>query len=148
MIAAIALLLSVSDGADWSAYKPVPAATAWVEAAIVEGSDFTIEAANVKYTITAPYTGEHREMLAPRRELYRRWAKALGHPPSSADLCSHEIEIRVGTDRYWLPLQNVLLGPFAAEAVRGSRLQLRIMYIGAVGAERVFMINSFEVRKP
>jgi hypothetical protein len=142
---ALFAIVTEARAADWSAYKPASVAQAWSEAHIVEGSDYTIEAANVKYTVEAKYTGQHRELVAARNELLRRWAKSLSHPPEFATMFEHEIQIKADKQIYWLPIQNSLVEPFAAEAIVGSRLRLRIMYIGATRNERVFVVNGFEV---
>ncbi|MGH7259564.1 MAG: hypothetical protein ACREI9_02640 [Nitrospiraceae bacterium] len=131
--------------ADWSAYKQTSVAQAWSETHIVEGTDYTIEAANIKYTVEADYTSKHRELVSVRKELLRRWARSLSHPPEYAAMFEHEIQISAGKQEFWLPIQNSLVEPFAAEATKGSHLRLRIMYIGATGRERVFVINGFEV---
>ena len=79
------------------------------------------------------------------KELLRRWAKSLGHPPEYVTMFEHEIQIWADKREYWLPVQNSLVEPFAAEAIAGSRLQLRIMYIGVIRKERVFVVNGFVV---
>lgn len=134
-----------AGAADWSAYRQASVAQAWAEAVVVEGSDYTIEAANVKYTVDADYTGQHRELVPGRKELLRRWAKALRHPMGYAAMFEHEIQIRGEDQEYWLPIQNPLVEPFAAETGAGSRVRLRIMYIGATAREPVFVVNSFQV---
>ncbi len=143
----LALFATVTEvrAVDWSAYKQASVAQAWSETHIVEGTDYTIEAANVKYTVEARYTGQHRELLAARKELFRRWAKSLSHPSEYAIMFEHEIQIWADKREYWLPIQNSLVEPFANEASAGSRLRLRIMYIGATRKERVFVLNGFEV---
>ena len=146
-VISLALFAIVTEprAADWSAYKPVSVAQAWSEAHIVEGTDYTIETANVKYTVEAKYTGQHRELVAARKELLRRWAKSLRHPPEFATMFEHEIQIKADEQVYWLPIQNPLVEPFAAEAIVGSEVRLRIMYIGATLNEQVFVVNSFVV---
>jgi hypothetical protein len=142
----IVLALGLVGAADpeWSDYKPASLLKAFSEAVIVEGSDRTIEAGNVKYVVEGLYAGEHRDLIAGRVDLFRAWAQSLGHP-ERATLCAHEILVQGGKQTYWLPLQNTLLEPFAQEAKQGARLRLHIMYIGAVGKDRVFMVNRFEV---
>lgn len=142
---ALLALVTEATAADWSAYKPVSAAQAWSEAFVVEGTDYTIEAANIKYTVEADYADQHRELVSARKELLRRWARSLSHPPEYAAMFQHEIQIRAGKQEYWLPIQNSLVEPFAAEATMESRVRLRIMYIGATGNERVFVVNGFDV---
>jgi hypothetical protein len=130
---------------DWSAYQSATVAQAWTEAAIVKGATHTIETIDVKYRVETVYTGEHRELIPQRRDLLRRWVKALRHPDEVGSMFAHEIQIRSGEQLYWLPLQNLLLEPFARDAKNGDRLHLHIMYIGAVGSDRVFVINRFAV---
>ncbi len=130
---------------NWSVYRPATLPHAWSAAIILKGVDYTIEAADVKFAVDVQYTGEHREVGANRRELLRRWAKALNHPTHGPEFFTHEIEIRSGNDLFWLPLQNPLLQPFVQETAGGSRLRLFIMYIGATRDDRVFIINEFEV---
>lgn len=132
---------------DWSDYKPATVAAAWSRAAVIEGTDYTIETKNIKYVVEAIYTGEHREMGSPRHnhKLIGDWVKALGHPKQFAEAFEHEIEIRNGKDTVWLPLQNPLVESFAQEARSGSQLRLYIMYVGAAGADRVFIVNRFQV---
>jgi hypothetical protein len=130
---------------DWSDYKQATVAAAWSRAAVIEGTDYTIETKNVKYVVEALYTGEHREMGSQRHKLIGGWVKALGHPKQFAEAFEHEIEIRDGKDTVWLPLQNPLVEPFAQEARAGSQLRLYIMYVGAAGADRVFIVNRFQV---
>ena len=117
----------------------------WSEAVIVKGATRTIETTNVKYRVETVYTGEHRELMPQRVDLLRRWLKALRHPDEVGSMFAHEVQIRSGAQLYWLPLQNALLEPFAQNAKNGDRLQLHIMYIGAVASDRVFVINRFEV---
>lgn len=141
----LALWLVGAGGPDWYDYRPASLPKAFSEAVIVEGTDRTIEAGNVKYVVEGLYAGEHRELIPARADLFRAWAQSLGHPPEHATLCAHEVLVRADKQTYWLPLQNSLLEPFAQEARRGARLRLHIMYIGAVGKDRVFMVNRFEV---
>jgi len=142
----VVLTLSISaSAADFQDYKRASVAQAWAETVAIEGADYTIEAANYKYVVETIYTGYHREIAPARKELFHRWTKSLRHPEEYAQLCAHEIQIRDGKQAYWLPLQNVLLNPFAAEATANSRLRLHIIYIGATGKERVFMISRFQV---
>ena len=133
------------EAADFSDYKPTSLAKAWSEATVLKGADYTIEALNIKYVVDGSYTGQHREVGKGRHELLRRWAKSLSHPPHFADMFEHEIAIDASKKTYWLALQNQLVEPFAAEAKTGSRIRLHIMYIGAVGEDRLFVINRFEV---
>jgi len=143
-----ALLMTVvgsATTADWSDYRPTTMGQAWAQAVVVAGSDYTVEPANVKYSVDAAYTGAHREVGANRAELFRRWAKSLGHPAEYAKLCEHEVSVRANNKTYWLPLQKSLVDAFANDAASGSRVRLRIMYVGAVGDDRVFMVNGFEV---
>lgn len=130
---------------DWSDYKPASVAAAWSRAIVIKGAEYTVETKNIKYVVEASYTGEHREMGSSRRELFGRWVKALGHPTQFAEMFEHEIEVRTGKGKVWLPLQNPLVEPFAQEARAGSQLRLYIMYVGAAGADRVFVINRFQV---
>lgn len=134
-----------ASASDWSAYKEASVAQAWAEALVIQGTDYTIEAANVKYTVQAEYTGQHRELVSARKELLSRWARSLGYPTEYATMFEHEVQIKAGKQVYWLPIQNSLVAPFAAETMAGSRVRLRIMYIGATGQERVFVVNSFQV---
>jgi hypothetical protein len=129
---------------DWSDYKPSTLAKAWSETTVIKGTDYTIETKDVKYAVEVSYSGEHRDVGLGRRELLRRWVKALRHP-EAANIFEHEIQVRVGNATYWLPLQNTLLEPLAKEASVGSRLRLFIMYIGANTEDRLFVINEFEV---
>src|SRR3989442_16023421 len=131
--------------ADFSDYKPTSLAKAWSEALVIKEADYTIEVLNIKYVVDGSYTGQHREVGKDRRELLRRWAKSLNHPPHFADMFEHEIAIDANKKIYWLALQNSLVQPFAAEAKTGSMVRLHIMYIGAVGEERLFVVNRFEV---
>lgn len=145
---AVALVAAVVLGAqtqDWSDYKPSSVASAWSTAAVTKGADYTIETKNIKYVIQAAYSGQHRKVSHTRRELLLRWAKSLGHPTSFAQMFEHEIGIRVKNETLWLPLQNPLVEPFAQEAKAGARLRLYVMYIGAAGADRVFVVNRFQV---
>jgi hypothetical protein len=130
---------------DWSDYKPATLAAALSRATVIEGTDYTIETKNIKYVVETIYTGEHREIGSPRRKLIAGWVKALGHPKQFADAFEHEIEVRNGKDTVWLPLQNPLVEPFAQETRSGSQIQLYIMYVGAAGADRVFIVNRFQV---
>lgn len=130
---------------DWSDYKPATVAAAWSQATVIKGTDYTIETKNIRYVVEAAYTGEHREMGSPRRKLIAGWVKALGHPKQFADAFEHEIEIRNGKDTVWLPLQNPLVEPFAQEARSGSQVRLYIMYVGAAEADRLFIVNRFQV---
>jgi hypothetical protein len=130
---------------DWSDYKPATVAAAWSQATVIKGTDYTIETKNIRYVVEAAYTGEHREMGSPRRKLIAGWVKALGHPKQFADAFEHEIEIRNGKDTVWLPLQNPLVEPFAQEARSGCQVRLYIMYVGAAEADRVFIVNRFQV---
>lgn len=144
-LAFVGAMASAAQAPDWSDYKAASVAKAWSEASIIKGADYTVETKNVKYAVEAPYTGQHREVGPARRELLRRWVKALRHATQFAEMFEHEIEVRAGKETFWLPLQNPLVEPFAQEASAGSRLRLHIMYIGAVGADRVFVINRFQV---
>jgi hypothetical protein len=127
---------------DWSDYESSSLQHAWSVATIVEGAAYTIEAGDVKFAVSATYTGERHEIANIRRELLRRWAKALRHP---ADSFEHEIHVRAGNDSYWLPLQDPLLQPFIQEAPAGTRVRLFIMYIGANAEDRLFVVNEFQV---
>jgi hypothetical protein len=144
-VAFVSVVALAGQTPDWSDYKPATVAAAWSRATVIEGTDYTIETKNIKYTVEAVYTGEHREVGSPRRKLIGGWVKALGHPKQFAETFEHEIEIRNGKDTVWLPLQNALVEPFAQEARSGSQLRLYIMYVGAVGADRVFVVNRFQV---
>ena len=130
---------------NWSAYRTATLRHAWSAATVLEGADYTIEAAEVKFAVDVHYTGQHREVAADRRELLKRWAKALNHPAYGPEFFTHEIEVRSGNDAFWLPLQNPLLNPFVQETTDGSRLRLFIMYVGATRDDRVFIINEFTV---
>ena len=139
------LTLAISgEAADFQDDKQASVSQAWTETVVIKGTDYTIETANYKYAIDTIYSGQHREIIPARKELFRRWAKSLRHPEEYAQLCDHEIQIHDGKQEYWIPLQNALLNPFAAEAKPNSRLRLHIMYIGATGNERVFMITRFQ----
>jgi hypothetical protein len=145
----IAILIAVGSlASDWSAYKLVPADRAWSDTVVIPTADYTIETANIKYTIDAIWTGQHRELPSARAELFRRWTKSLGHPPEYEALCRHEIEIKANNKTYWLPIQNPLFNNFIQEVKAGAQLHLRIMYVGAVGPDRIFMINDFDGLKP
>jgi hypothetical protein len=144
-VAFVSVVALAGQTPDWSDYKPATVAAAWSRATVIEGTDYTIETKNIKYAVEAVYTGEHREVGSPRRKLIGGWVKALGHPKQFAEAFEHEIEIRNGKDTVWLPLQNALVEPFAQEARSGSQLRLYIMYVGAVGADRVFVVNRFQV---
>ena len=140
---AAATPLSGQSSANWSAYRPASVAQAWADAVVLHGATRTIETAEVKYAVETTYAGEHRPLETQRRYLLEQWAKALQQSPIS-EMFSHEIRIRSGAEVYWLPLQNALLEPFAAEMQAGDRVRLHIMYIGAIGSERVFIINRFQ----
>jgi hypothetical protein len=146
VVALAAVLVLGAQAPDWSDYKPASIAGAWSRATVLKGADYTIETLDIKCVVEAPYTGKHRKMGEPRRKLLRGWVKALGHPQRFAEMFEHEIEVRDGKETVWLPLQNVLLEPFAQEASAGSQLRLWVMYIGAVGqTDRVFVVNRFQV---
>ena len=142
--AAVFILTISAVASDFEDYKQVSVAQAWAETVVIKGTDYTIETANYKYVVETIYTGKHREIAPDRKELFRRWTKSLRHPEEYAQLCDHEIQIRDGKQEYWVPLQNALLNPFVAEAKTNSRLRLHLMYIGAKGNDRVFMITRFQ----
>jgi hypothetical protein len=129
---------------DWSDYKPYTMVKASSETTVIKGTDYTIETKDVKYAVEVSYSGERRDVGLKRRELLRRWVKALRHP-EAADIFEHEIRVHAGNTTFWLPLQNTLLEPLATEARVGSRLRLFIMYIGANSEDRLFVINEFQV---
>jgi hypothetical protein len=145
----IAILSAVGSlASDWSAYKLVPVDRAWSDTVVTPNADYTIETPSIKYTIETIWTGQHRELPTARAELFRRWTKSLGHQPEYATLCEHEIEIKANNKTYWLPIQNPLLNAFVQEVKAGARLRLRIIYVGAVGPDRIFMINDFDGGRP
>src|SRR5262245_47304183 len=94
--------LATAHGAEWSDYKPASMKEAWSAASVIADTDYTIETANVKFLVDARYTGHHRELDASHRELLRRWAKALRHPPEIEGGFNHEVELADGDQRGWL----------------------------------------------
>jgi hypothetical protein len=136
--------LAPQEAPGWNDYKPSSLKDAWRAGTILEGSDHTFETTNVKFAVEGTFTGRHREVGTARRQLLRRWAKVLNHPPQVAEMFEHEIEVRSDGELYWLPLQNALLQPFVDEARDGTRLRLFIMYVGATREDRLFVVNEFE----
>lgn len=144
-LALVSATLAAQETPNWNDYKPASLRDAWLAGTILEGTDYTIETTNVKFAVEGTFTGKHREVGTARRQLLRRWAKALNHPMQVAEMFEHEIEVRSGREFYWLPLQNTLLQPFVQEAPDGTRLRFFIMYVGAAGRDRLFVVNEFRV---
>jgi hypothetical protein len=150
MVAAIvlaAMIASQEGGFGWSTYVPISFNEAWSNAAVVTGRDYFIETASQKWRVEVEYTGRRREVSHARQELLRLWAKTLGHPSDTDALFQHEIEVRAATLTAWLPLQEVLVDSLLKEAAPGAGLRLWVMYVGAAGSDRVFIVNEFEALK-
>ena len=128
-------------------YRPTSIHDAWSQTVVTDGTDYTIEPENYRFQVTAHYTGLHRELDQKRVELFRRWAKSLGHPPSYANICSHEVQVEDKGVKYWVALQDSLLDAFASEVGKDAAVSLQIIYVGAVEKERVFIVNGFQAIK-
>jgi len=137
--------------ADWSDYKAVSLAQAWVEAATPPNNSVPSQAlegapADHKFLIKAAYTGKHRKMGPVRLELIAKWGKFL-HAEEFAKHFQDEIEVRAEGITVWLALQDVLVEPFLHEVKTGAPVQIWMMYIGAAQQDRVFLVNEFQAVK-
>jgi hypothetical protein len=137
-------MLTQEQTANWNDYRPSSLKDAWLAGVVLKGADYTIEAENVKFAVVGTFAGGHRDVGTARHDLLRRWAKALDHPVQVEEMFAHEIEVRAGRESYWLPLQSPLVEPFAREVRAGDPVRLFIMYIGATGEDRLFIVNEFQ----
>ena len=57
---------------------------------------------------------------------------------------SRELEVSADGQRYWLPVQEVLVRTMSNELRAGETIELFVIYIGQIGARHLFLINAFD----
>lgn len=150
------LLLSTIVGlaGNWDRYVRRPIAD------VVTANLETLESSSVQYFFSASdfatrttvvYRGEVRAMSERRSEFVDSyWGKMRGRPDVAA-LFRNEILCQEGDTEYWLPIQEQVLEYLKHEAENGSRLDLFVIWAGAINveepAEWVFLVNEFVVLK-
>lgn len=96
------------------------------------------------FRATVIYTGEMRTIGPERKFFIEMWGKASGvDPVMLAGAFEKEIQVQEDDRRYWLPIQNVLIPHLQKEVKKNGWVTLFVVFIGATGEDRVFLVNEF-----
>jgi hypothetical protein len=141
----VALLLASTVSAEFrfDDYHPSTLEKAVSDYPHDSSADQWIEAANIKYRVRVTVTGKSRPLEAEVARLLDDWAKALQHTDLRA-LLVHEIEVREGARRYWLPIHEQLLAPLGREVRPDGLADLFVWRIGSLRTGPVFLVNEFK----
>ena len=135
---------SAASGFDFSAYTPAAIAEAYSSPYVDPEGDFTLDSRVFKHRVVVTVSDNRRKIEQSRLDLIRYWVKGLQIDPAVVALFEHEIEVSADGQSYWLPIQTPLIEPYEQELEAGAEVTLFIMYVGAVKADQVFVINEFQ----
>jgi len=159
LAALLSLVPAIGQTRDLPNYRPAKLSEALAKATFAKAPNngkptYSYEGApeQYKFIVTVTYTGKIRKIPPTRLDLISKWGKAM-HAEDFTGHFDQEIEVRADGLTVWLALQDVLVQFFSREVKTGARVELWIMYIGAVqpvGAaqpDRVFLVNEFQAVK-
>ena len=148
VVFALIMLVAIAEAgiADWSDYGKSTLADVSLEHRSCNSlaSDFHVETGSWKYSVRVISVGSSREILPETRLYVERWARSLGHGPDIVDLFTHEVQVREGSTRYWLPIQGPLMPAYRDKISPGDTLDVQIMLAGSSGIRWIFLINGFQ----
>ena len=96
-----------------------------------------------RYRFKLTVTGSMSPISARRREAITSWAKA-NRNPDFAELFTHEVQIQRVNGNLWLPWQRSLVDPFRSELSRGGTMSVRVLFIGAIQREFMFVSIGYQ----
>lgn len=93
------------------------------------------------------YVDSVRSISPARRDLIRRWIASYAITSHSLDMYQSEVLFREDSLEVWLPVQTALVEDLRAQAQRGDRVILFIVWVGALGTpgdvDWVFLVYGF-----
>ena len=96
-----------------------------------------------RYRFKLAVTGTINQISSRRREAITSWAKS-NRNPDFAELFTHEVEIHRLNGSLWLPWQGSLVDPFRSELGRGGTMSVRVLFIGAIQREFMFLSIGYQ----
>ena len=143
---ALLLLLACTSAAaqpfDYDAYHP--AALAQIVSALPPHPADWLAEGETRFRTQVTFTGSFRPVAKARQDYIAGWAKAMGHPAETVTVFEQEVEIEQANTRYWMPIQQVLVGQLQAEVRVGATLQLYVLLMGTQEDQPVFAVSEFD----
>ena len=143
--AALLLVASaaLSQGSDWSRYKPSRLGDIIAESKAsqkVDPKEADMVSGAASYRVLLRFTGFFRPIDATSRGFIRAWLKVHGLPESHLALFDREACFEEGSETYWLPIQTSLVTDLGAERNVGAELPVYLVWLGSIGNHRFFFI--------
>jgi hypothetical protein len=96
-----------------------------------------------RYRLKLAATGAINPISTRRREAVTSWAKS-NRNPEFAEFFTHEVEIERSNGSLWLPWQSTLVDPFRSELKSGGTMSVRVLFIGAIQREFMFVSIGYQ----
>ncbi len=87
-----------------------------------------------RYRLALSTNGKIRRLSRHHRRALEAWSKANSRPDALA-IFIHEARVSEGKQSFWLPWQEALVQPFRKELAKGGRLDVDVVFVGAVRGE-------------
>ena len=130
--------------ADWTDYKEITLREAWERTIpVTKNVSYVGIPQAYKFLIKGEFTGGIRKISSERLKFIANWGKGMGTPDYTARYAT-EVEIRAQGLSTWVPIQENLMREFKDEVKLNAETKFYMMYIGAMGEDRVFLVNEFD----
>lgn len=80
------------------------------------------------YRFLGTYTGNWKTLTEERRNVMKTTYKLFSGENSIFDQTKNEVEIKIGNESMWCPIQTNLIKPFTKEIKKGAEVYLYCMF--------------------
>jgi hypothetical protein len=130
-------------GADWEDYKPNIIARLIIDYSEYYKDKGFFYTPGIPFTTTVTYLGNTRKILPERSTFIEMWLKTYSMNPDLAKTFNQEILIDEDGNKYWLPIQHVLIPYLNKEVMASDKVILYVRFAGAINNDCVFLVNEF-----
>jgi hypothetical protein len=95
-----------------------------------------------RYRLQVGASGEIRPLSEPRKTALEQWA-TVSNAFEFGRRFTHEVKVTESGRTFWLPWQAPLIAPFEDEMKSGGPMEVRVLFLGAIGRELLFVAIGF-----
>jgi hypothetical protein len=139
------LIFQLAFASGWDDYKPAKISRVIVTYAESNKDVDFFFTPGIPLRTTVKYLGQTRKTLPERLFFIEKWVKTHGMNPDIIKEFDREILIEEDGNKYWLPIQRVLIPHMNKELKINDKVILFVVLAGAVKTDWVFLINEFNL---
>jgi hypothetical protein len=137
-----ACLTAQGQSFDYDAYRA--AALAHIVSGLPTHPADWLAEGETRFRTKVTFTGRFRPVSKTRQDYIASWVTTMGQPAGAASAFEREVEVEQGHTRYWMPIQEVLVGQLQKEVPAGATVEVYVLLMGTQADQPVFAVSEFD----